>query len=90
MINRETSAKIKPNINICIIAILFAFYWNLFSYRICTLQISQNLNMERGRVATTLTLRIYTILKGRIIYSHGVSGCCLLISIGNARSLITE
>ena len=41
------------------------------------IKFSQNLNMERGRVATTLTLRIYTILKGRTIYSHGVSGCCL-------------
>ena len=31
------------------------------------------------RVATSLTLRIYTIPKGRTIYSHSVSGCCLSV-----------
>ena len=54
------------------------------------IKFSQNLNTQRGRVATTLTLRIYTILKGRTIYLASVSGCCLLICVGNARSLITE
>lgn len=53
-----------------------------------TIKFSQNLNMERDRVATTLTLGIF--LKGRIIYSHSVSGCCVLISIGNARSPIVK
>lgn len=53
-----------------------------------TIKFSQNLNTQRGRVATTLTLRIYTILKGRTIYLASVSGCCLSICVGNARSLI--
>lgn len=38
---------------------------------------SRKIGYGVGWVATTLTLRIYTIPKGRTIYSHGVSGCCL-------------
>lgn len=53
-----------------------------------TIKFSQNLNTQKGRVATTLTLRIYTIPKGRTIYLASVSGCCLFIYVGNARSLI--
>lgn len=53
-----------------------------------TIKFSQNLNTQKGRVATTLTLRIYTIPKGRTIYLASVSGCCLSIYAGNARSLI--
>lgn len=34
-------------------------------------------NWIRRTSSITLTLRIYTIPKGRTIYSHGVSGCCL-------------
>ena len=53
-----------------------------------TIKFSQNLNTQKGWAATTLTLRIYTIPKGRTIYSHCVSGCCLYFCVGNARSLI--
>ena len=52
------------------------------------IKFSQNLNTQKGRAATTLTLRIYTIPKGITIYSHCVSDCCLSICVGNARSLM--
>lgn len=53
-------------------------------------QILAKFEYRNRQVATTLTLRIYTIPKGITIYSHCVSGCCLLISVGNARSLTVE
>ena len=40
-------------------------------------QILAKFDYAKGGVETTLKLRIYTIPKGRTIYSHGVSGCCL-------------
>lgn len=53
-------------------------------------QILAKFEYRNRQVATTLTLRIYTIPKGITIYSLCVSGCCLLISVGNARSLTVE
>ena len=53
-------------------------------------QILAKFEYRNRQVATTLTLRIYTIPKGITIYSLCVSGYCLLISVGNARSLTVE